>query len=332
MNVAFFLPRESDLARLAGLDPDRDAPEFRRGERAWILQTFLRLRAAGFASELVDRVPAAGLVVYHAKHDRDVRRGVPPGGRPVLVGARADNRQSLSAEFELLQNGRFADGRSRHAVPHWPQPGLRPRDPERGERLSRLAYKGFLDNLHPDFAGERWRSFLAARGIEWVVDAERYAGVAIDRAALAWSDFHDIDALVAIRRRERKTDFSKPATKLVNAWLAGVPALLGPEYAFRELRRGDLDYLEIGSLAEAEAAVDRLASEPGLYRAMVDNGRRRAPEVDVAAVTAAWRRLLGETLPRLAREPGRERRRAWPLAARRAGRWLARSASLRPAR
>ena len=47
MPVTFFLPGEPDLERLRGLDPERDWSEFVRGEHAWILQTYLRLRGAG---------------------------------------------------------------------------------------------------------------------------------------------------------------------------------------------------------------------------------------------------------------------------------------------
>ena len=122
MSTLFFLPGERDLAALQRLDPDRDAPEFRRGERAWVLQTFLRVRAAGFPCTLGDRIPAAGLVLFHNKHERFVRRGIPSGGEPVLVGIRADNREALAAEVELVQNGKFAQFGRRLVMPLWPQP------------------------------------------------------------------------------------------------------------------------------------------------------------------------------------------------------------------
>jgi hypothetical protein len=336
VEIHFFLPGERDLAALAALDPARSPAEFRRGERAWVLQTHLRLRAAGFACALVDSVPREGIVLFHNKHERLVRRGLPRGGRPVLVGLRADNREALAAEFELVQNGRFAEPGRRIVMPLWPQPGLVPRAPGRGPAVRRIAYKGFLANLHPAFLGERWRSFLAARGIEWLVDAAEYRrGAATDRAALDWSDFSTVDCVLAVRRPERKTDFSKPATKLVNAWLAGVPALLGAEYAYRELRRSELDYLEIDPddpLGAAERAVERLRAAPALHAAMVENGRARAREYDVPALTARWIELLGTTLPALAADPARARLRRRPLLVRRALHLLERLRERRPPR
>jgi len=330
--VRFFLPGESDLERLARIDPDREPAEFRRGERAWMLQTYLRLRAAGFPCELVDRIPRDGLLFFHSKHERAVRRGFPRGGAPILIGARADNREALAAEFEVVQNGAFARAGRRFWIPNWPQPGLVARDPARATTVRRVAYKGFLSNLDPAFRSPAWESFLAQRGIEWVVDAREYEAEATDRAALDWADFAAVDLIVAVRKPERKTEFSKPATKLVNAWLAGVPALLGPEYAYRELRRSELDYLEVDSVAAAERAVDRILADPLLYRRMVEHGHERAREFDAAALVARWIALAGAELPALAAEPRRSGRRRWPLALRRAAHLVERWVDRRPPR
>lgn len=50
MDVYFFLPGEPTLEPLRRLDPDRDWRHFVRGEDAWILQTYLRLRTLGARS------------------------------------------------------------------------------------------------------------------------------------------------------------------------------------------------------------------------------------------------------------------------------------------
>ncbi|MET0656934.1 MAG: hypothetical protein ABW110_02105, partial [Steroidobacteraceae bacterium] len=87
------------------------------------------------------------------------------------------------------------------------------------------------------------------------------------------------------------------ATKLYNAWLAGVPAILGPEIAYRHLRRSELDYIEVNSAAEALEAIERLRSDHLLYQAMIDNGVRRAEEFTVGRLTREWTSLLFDTLP-----------------------------------
>lgn len=328
MRCTFFLAGE-DLEALSRIDPDRDWRELQTGERAWILQTWLRLRRAGHPVELSATAPEDGLVVFHAKQAKDLLRRRSRLREAVLVGVRADNREPLIADFEILQNGFFADGRRRFFMSHWPQSGLVPRDPARGERIERIAYKGFAANLHPDFRTPAWTDFLAQEGIEWVVDAVAFDGR--NRRELDWPDFRAVDLALAVRPEERKQRRSKPATKLVNAWLAGVPALLGPELAFQELRRSELDYLEVASVAEAREAVQRLRRDPELYRAMVENGLRRGAECTHDALVPRWARLLFETIPALAEQRSRLVRHL-PLPARAAGRWLARTVTLRPAR
>src|SRR4051812_187840 len=329
MRVTFFLDGEEDLESLRRLDPDRDWRHFQRGEQVWVLQTYLRLARAGLPVELASVPQNSGLIVFHAKQARALRRRAHLLGDAVLVAARADNRQPLIADFEILQNAHFADGRSRFHVPHWPQPGLLPRDAARGTAIRRLVYKGFDGNLNPEFRRPEWRQLLANRGIEWVVDAAPFAGRETDAQAIDWPDFREADLILAVRPDDRRRSTNKPASKLVNAWLAGVPALLGPEVAYRELRRSPLDYFEVSNLAEVLAAVDRLIGDPALYNAMVENGRARAADFTAAAILPRWEKLLFETIPALS--PPRWSRRV-PLALRSAGSWLSRTAALRPAR
>lgn len=330
--VRFFLAETAaELARLERLDPDRDWRELQTGERAWILQGYLRLRAVGRPVELVGQAPGEGLVVFHAKQERELlRRGVPR--RAVLVGCRADNRQPLAADFELLQNGHWADGECRFWVAHWPQPGLLPRSAGRGARLERIAYKGFLGNLAPEFLAPEWNRFLAGVGIEWVVDATPFRGTGTDLAASSWPDFREVDAILAVRPPRPGREHSKPATKLTNAWLAGVIPILGPEPAFAELRRSELDFVEVDGLESAKRAIERLRSSPEEVLRRLEHGRARAPEFGVDSIRRRWEELLFVEIPRrlATREVGSELRtpRAW----RRMRRWLERTLAGRPAR
>jgi hypothetical protein len=326
--VTFFLAGHGPTERIEALVPDRDWREFVVGEMAWIAQTFLRLARAGHPVRLSDACPREGLVVFHTKQRRALRRSLPDPRGVILAAVRADNSESLIADFEVLQNGTLADGRRRLAMPHWPQPGLVPRAGARGTMVRNAAYKGFSRNLHPDLRSSDWLDVLQREGLSWRVDDAEFREEGTDASDLAWNDFSTVDVLVAVRPPDRRGHTSKPPTKLVNAWLAGVPAVLGREVAYRELRRSPLDYLEVSSLAEAIEAVRRLVHDPELYRAMVANGRERAEEWSVKRITEAWARLLFETIPALA---GGSPRRA-PLALRAAGRRLRRWASLRPAR
>jgi hypothetical protein len=297
--VTFVLHGEP-LDELGRLDPDRDWREFVTGERAWILQTYLRLRADGAAVRLADELPADGIAVFSSKQRRTLVRGKRRATQAVLVGVRQDVGEALVADLEVVQNQTQADAKRRFHIPHWPQPGMLGRDAARGSRIETIAYKGFLGNLHPAFREATWLDFLRGHGIRWLVDAAPYTDDFGDAATLAWNDFREVDLVLAVRAPDAKLHPRKPATKLYNAWLAGVPALLGPEVAYRELRRSALDYLEVADVGAAQAAILKLLSSPSLHADMVSNGHVRAAEFQATALVRRWHDLLFSVVPSLA--------------------------------
>ena len=303
MRVTLFLAEEDDLEPLRRVDPDVGLDYFKRGERMWVLQTYLRLVRAGWPAELTDRLPRDGLVLFHVKHRRHLMRQWHRDCEAVLVGIRADNHATEIVDFEVLQNNFYTRPGVRFFIPHWPQPGILPRDPQRGAEIRALAYRGFNNNLDPRFLSAEFQEALQARGIEWRFDSVEFSGRATDAKAVAWHDYRDIDLAFAVRPPSRTLHSNKPATKLYNSWLGGVPALLGPERAYRELRRSELDYIEVASPEATIAAIDKLRSDPALYRAMIENGNRRALEFTAAAILQRWTQLLYETLPQLALAP-----------------------------
>lgn len=297
MQVTFVLIDSEPLERLRELQPDRDWQGFVDGERAWILQTYLRLRAAGCPVVLSRDLPVEGIAVFSSKQRRILRSRRPSGCNAVLVGVREDVGEALIADFEVVQNRHQSDASRRFFIPFWPQPALIPRDAGRGVRVENLAFKGFVGNLHADFRSEEWHRFLDAHRLRWLADAVPYVKHALDVGSLAWNDYREVDLVLAVRPPARAPHPRKPATKLYNAWHAGVPALLGPEIAYRELRRSPLDYLEVTDRSDAQAAIQRLLADPGLYQAMIDHGQQRAGEFGVPNIVALWSDLLFKVIP-----------------------------------
>ena len=302
--VYFYIPDEPNLDGLGLLDPDRDWQRMRRGQR-WVLQTYLRLREAGYPVQLTDHPPDKGTVVFHRKHQNALKKQLNGHDEVTLLGIRGDRKECYLAHFEVVQNGRWADDEQRFFIPYWPQPGLLPRDPARGTKVRRIAFKGFDLNLHPYFFSQEWKSWLEGQGLEWVHHSLPHGPTETQGVGVDWHDYRDIDVIVAFRpppkkHHDHRGHTEKPASKLLNAWHAGVPAILPPEYPYREVRRSDLDYLEISAPEEARAAVLRLRHEPDLYQQMVENGRRRSVEFGQDRILARWSEVLFARIPHLA--------------------------------
>ena len=300
--VTFFLPDPQQVRLLQDADPDRDWRLFSTGVQVWVGQTYLRLKRAGYPVALSALAPDAGLVVVHADHVPVLLCRRRWGAALTIVAARADRPHQPHADVEIVQNAASAHGGSAFHVQHWPQPGLVARDPQRGNTVRTVSFKGTVGEMTPEFAAPEWADGLRRQGIEWRCDAVAWGGNAASYQT-SWNDYHDTDVVLAMRKDVSHLHVKKPASKLINAWLAGVPAILGPEQAYRELRRSPLDYIEVASAREAGEALARLANEPALYQAMVENGLRRGEEVRAEACTRVWAELLFDTIPARRRAP-----------------------------
>ena len=256
----------------------------------WVLQTYHRLRDRGRPVTLAREIPEAGIVVLCSG---TVPLAFKPGPRQFLVSVNADESPDVYAQMHITQNriqARIMP--DSYDVAHWPQPGLVKRDDGRGASFSSIAYFGDGKNLAPELRDRRWPEFLASRGIAWHL---RDANSELN------ADYSGVDAVIGVRSFQHSGYIRKPGSKLFNAWIAGVPAILGRELAFREQRRSDLDYIEVGSFEETCAAIDRLAASPALRQAMIENGWRRAEEISVERITDRWEKLLFETAQDAAR-------------------------------
>jgi Glycosyl transferases group 1 len=296
--ISFYAPFTSDgIERIPEAPEDYWSwilahPKVGEGKYTWTLQTYLFMKKAGLPCRLVTQLPTSGIVVSH----RDFLHAFqPPRAGLFLICIKADRNEHPWAHFHVVQNERdslltdpsTADQAA--AMEHWPQPSLLQRDAARGTRCENLGYFGRELNLATQLRSQEWTAELAQGGFQWSV-----------RDRPNWHDYHDIDVTISVRDFETHgiTDDpvlnadSKPASKLINSWRAGVPAIVGRESAFRRARRTGLDFIEVESLDDLRGALATLRANPSLYRDMVANGQRRAAEHSPETVTAQWKALL----------------------------------------
>jgi hypothetical protein len=264
------------------------------GRCAWTFQTWLRLRHAGFAATLAGELPRAGLAILHADDFNAIDRHRFPLPLWTVV-CRADRAPVWRADFEIVQNPLQADGRRCFYVHHWPQPGLLPRDTSRCGALRSVGYFGMFKQLPEELRHASWRAQLRDLGCDWLTPGGSTITSPLDQSRI--HDYSLVDVVVALRDPLRGDASHKPPTKLLNAWLAGVPAIVSPDPAYLALRTHELDFIEAADAPAALAALRRLRDQPGLYSVMCQRARERAAEFTPAAISARWQRLLTVEIP-----------------------------------
>lgn len=294
MSVSFIYPNQSHIKSIDDIDLDEDYDFFNTGERIWTVQTYLRLEQAGYDVNLSMKVPSSGTVVFH-RHSLDhVKEHHSWTSGASLVCVRADKPPTPEADIEIVQNRYSADGERTHFIPHWPQPGLEPRNSDRGASVEVLSYKGAAAHLHDSLKSDRWHNFVRKNDLQWRSDGIEWKGRDHFHSDIPWTDYSDVNVVIALRSDLSCHYPNKPASKLINAWMAGVPAILGPEVAFQELRESDLDYIEAHSLDDVIEGVKRLNEDKSLYKKMAQNGKKRANEFSVEKIVKRWGKILFE--------------------------------------
>ncbi|GAA4753446.1 glycosyltransferase [Flavisolibacter ginsenosidimutans] len=255
----------------------------------WTWSTYLRLKQKGHNVELTKDMPVSGVVVTNALHFPLFGK-TPPG--VFLVTNLADTPPPFYSQLNVSQNPYQSSQYPNvlrfplwHYIPHWPQPEIKKRDSGRKDCFENIAFFGHDDQLDASLRSEAF--FLVAKnmGLNFIIRNK------------AFNDYSDVDAVIAVREFSREPFFYKPASKLVNGWLAGVPVIGGADSAFAALRQSELDYLLVHSKDELLSALQTLKASPELRRQMAQNGLERAHAFTEETILLQWEELLFKKIP-----------------------------------
>lgn len=256
---------------------------FRDANDSWTLQTFVQLKRRGLEVHLVPNYIPGNICV--TSYEDLAIRDLPFNS--YVIACRHDRGRPEICEQRVVQNYLNIVDSTDHFLPHWPQPNLQPRKKKRGTMIKNVVFKGRKRNFATELKNPQFIKQLSSLGFNLLVGLDEAKDGYIN-----WGDYTESDVILAARNCTEYDLSNKPPTKLVNAWLAGSPALLGPEPAYQNLRVSELDYIEIRSPNDVISALVRLRDNPNLYTAMVENGFRRAEEFTPDRIALLWRDLL----------------------------------------
>ncbi len=256
--------------------------------QCWIFQTWLALERSGFSAHLTHSMPSEGvLVTLTSCVGADFRAP----DRVFFAGIVADYLAHPQAHLHVVQNAAHMRRLWNAAfIPLWPHPNLIPRDPARSDRFENVCFFGENSNLAPELADRRWQRKLKDElGVNFIV-------CGADR----WHDYSEADCVAAVRGFGRSAYLHKPATKLYNAWLAGVPFIGGTDSAYAADGVPGRNFLRAATADELFAHIRRLREEPALRDRLVAAGRIAGKNFTSEAILGRWKHLLGDTVQRLA--------------------------------
>jgi len=261
--------------------------QFLDSSDCWCVQTYVHLKRRSLDVHLVPNyVPGQICIITN--------KDLTPRDLPFnsyVVACRHDRGRPEICDQRIVQNQLNVIDHTDHFLPHWPQPNLQARDRSRGTKIENLAFKGLDYNLAEVFKSSEFLTQLQSLGIKLSVTP-----ASLDERFGDWTDYTKADVVLAVRNATEFDLTVKPPSKLINAWFAGCPAILGPEPAYQALRESELDYIEVRKADEVIAALRRLQDNPGLYSAMVENGFQRAEAFTPDRIALLWRDLLAGSI------------------------------------
>lgn len=259
------------------------AHELTSGIDVWILQTWLILsnlpnNMHAFTFKLAEHGIPNAICLFHYDNAK------PCHGLfdcyPIVV--QADRPTVPFAEIRIMQNPAVPQTHKTQYLYLWPQPGLIPRDPQRGTTIKNLAIPGSMQYLPSFIHSESFRQRLKELDITLQI-----------KDTGNWMDYSHTDLILAWRQHtSQRVLNTKPPSKLINAWHAETPALLGPEPAYQALRKHPDDYIEVQSLHDIIQYLTYIKKHPDTYLRIINHYKQRAQDVTTDKLIQIWLNLF----------------------------------------
>ena len=270
--IHFLVCDATDLDGLDEWDPDAEPVRYADGEGHNLLELRQRLRATGRLVTVGSTVPRdATLVVFMPRPLLRQSGGRWFGlarkmSRHRVVALRSDLEMTrplpIRTDLVVAPSQSFIKAfpqRSMKFLPLLVQRGLISREPSRGDQISVVGIKANPGGVSDWFKDPALVERLQQLGLKLDVDAPASSS----GSDQSWHDFSGIDVAICARPEGRST-ITKPATKLRNAWAAGVIPLASREPAYVEIGTDRHDVLFFDDPAEVPLLLGELRADAEL--------------------------------------------------------------------
>lgn len=287
---------------LATWDPDAEPMRYPNGYGHAFLELYVRLRNEGYPVTIGPDIGTADVAVVALSEITKWRVSGSPHTmltlcralfktRPGLAIIRNDVhlfiRSPRSATLEVMPTRAAIVRSPQEWLPLLPQRGLIPRDRTRPGLVQTVGLKANVSNI-PDWV-PALRDELQRINVTLRVDTAS--------ADFGWHDFASLDAVLCVHPRDYDMDLRKPATKLINAWIAGAIPLCAPSPGYLELGTPDKDCILISTTKDAVAAVQAINADVGKAQTLFTASMRRGDDFRLEASLPEWFRLLVSAPP-----------------------------------
>jgi hypothetical protein len=254
-----------------------------RNEVQWLFYLHLRERFTNL--QISGEYPEEGIFLIHKSNVKSFN------WNPDLfvVSAQWDHPRDDRAQVHLVANqykttrqslgklDRLSGAGYQYCTCPIMHPVVIPRSEARGDRLENIVYMGNPKNLDPAFRTEEFRQQVADLGMNFIIESDPHKH----------ADFSEVDVSFAIRKIGKVIN-NKPAVKLYNAWRGRVPAVLGCEIGFREVRESEYDFIEVDSVEDVLEALKKLRDDVEFRNRMIENAIERGKPYDTEGQQQRW--------------------------------------------
>lgn len=253
---------------------------------------------------MTSSIPEQGIIVFHRGwFPSDLK----PNSKQLFVCLLVDCGRHRYAQIQVVHNPKSVDNFRRSIkslldkcfrftkevfIASWPQPGLIARSEDRGYKVENICFMGHPKNLPKELKTKEWLKKCHEMKVNFQV---------IDEAS-KWSDFSQIDLILAMRSFDNRPYYHKPFLKITNAMLAGVPVIATRESSHLYLKyEKKVDFQIVDSIIELASIVKLMKDNPTLEFQKVEINQKLIKDYTSEAVFKAYNQLFKECAVKLQR-------------------------------